>query len=157
MPNLFTLIAAIRDALATDVALTAWCNTNYGQPQSIFVGVDQRKPPNEDDYPCIHLFPLSKASGYDLTEEANGVGLTCGVVNEAETSGLNDKITQLESIPDLETYRGMIIGIVGANVSGGFIDRVTTTYNTIEFFPFALATMQIQITNPYAMGDDPIS
>jgi len=57
------LLTAIRDALAADGALNAWCKAQFGTGATVFLGIDDASPPTPDDYPVVAVMGADQARG----------------------------------------------------------------------------------------------
>ncbi|MFA5436125.1 MAG: hypothetical protein WC372_08825 [Candidatus Neomarinimicrobiota bacterium] len=88
------LLAAIRDALASDTALDTWCRAQFAKPATIFIGIDEKNPPAESDYPLVSLTGVTHDRG-DYTQEISwDVFLGIGVVNETITTSGNKQTAE---------------------------------------------------------------
>ena len=76
------LLIAIRNALATDATLAAWCTENLAATPTIFLGIDDAQPPAEDEYPLIAVVGIEQERGESERELSWSVMLGIGVVNE---------------------------------------------------------------------------
>jgi len=79
------VLQAIRDALAGDAALNAWCVEQFGKAPSVFLGIDENRPPAEEDYPLVALVGIEQVRGQDRRELEWRVFLGVGVVNDEIT------------------------------------------------------------------------
>ena len=62
---------------------------------------------------------------------------------------------QHAGIDHLEAFRKLVeTAVVAAIPTGSRIDLLTIEYETIEFFPFLLASMEFKIAEDYYQGDD---
>jgi len=153
--NMITLLTSLRDAIHDNSATQTWCTTNYTRNHKVYVGIDTRNPPDVDEYPIVHIFPVSKIEGYELDEQEHGIGVTCGLYN-ADTRTVSGKtnVVEYEGIQDIESFRKLIeTAIVGADISNLRIDSINIDFETLEFFPFFLASMDLKIVWPYSQGD----
>lgn len=153
--NMITLLTTLRDAIHDNSATQTWCTANYTRNHKVYVGIDTRKPPAEDQYPIVHIFPVSKIEGYELEEQEHGIGVTCGIYNEdIRTVSGKTNVVELEGIQDIESFRKLVeTAIIGASITDIRIDSLNTDYETIEFFPFFLAGMDFKFVHEYAQGD----
>ena len=84
------VLQAMSNALADDAALNSWCTEQFGKAPSVFLGIDEIRPPAEEEYPVIALVGVEQARGQDRRELEWRVFLGVGVVN--------DEITQSGSL-----------------------------------------------------------
>jgi len=172
-----TLLRAVRNAVKTDGDTATWCRAQYDRVHRVYVGMDVRNPPGSDRYPLVHIFPRSKSSGYDAPQQSVVVGVTCGIHSAAfeqqwtpgwlsSADGWLDssdawliEAIQYAGIEDVETFREYVeAAITGASFTGNiYVAGVDTNYETIEFFPYFLATMEMRFAEHMSMGDDPFT
>ena len=155
--NMTTLINLFRDAIKDNVTIGNWCTANYAKKQTLYKGVDQRNPPAETLYPIVHLYPVSKRVGYDLDQQMHVVGITCGIYDDGHTTTVyaNGTLWEYDGIDDLEAFRKLVETAVAAVIpAGSWIDGLNIEYETIEFFPFLLASMEFSVMTPYHAGED---
>lgn len=135
------ILIAVRDALATDATLTAWCTANLAATPAIFLGIDDVKPPAEDDYPIIAIVGIEQVRGESERELSWSVTLGVGVVNEEiATSGSTRTRTgflQAESLREqMENalYRARIASAVSAgDASSECYHPFYVSYSTMTF------------------------
>lgn len=153
--NITTLLDNIRDAVHDDSDTQSWCTTNYSQNQKVYVGIDERKPPDVDEYPIISLFPNIKDVGYSLEEEVHGISVVCGIYDTSLATTGKTNVVEYQGVSNLEAFRKYVeTAIVGAVSIPQRIDRLDIEYEVIEFFPFFLCSMEITVIDPYYQGDD---
>lgn len=154
--NMTTLIDTLRDAIAGDNTLEAWCNANYSYP-TLYVGIDLDKPPGESDYPVVHLYPVNKHTGYEAEEIEHIVGCSVGIYDatlSTSTQG-NTSIKEYRGISRCETFRKYVEALISGNIpSGKQIDDLQIEYSPPECFPFFLADMRFTISQVLSQGDD---
>ena len=91
-----TLLTSIRDALDSDTALEAWCQAQFAQSATIMLGLDERNPPAEADYPLVSIVGCTQARGDMVRELSWQVFIGVGVVNDTVvTSGSKKTATGL--------------------------------------------------------------
>lgn len=157
--NIITsLIDVLITAISGDNTLINWCNTNYSTPPTIYKGIDLRQPPNEDEYPILHIFPSRKNVGYDLAEKVHAIGLVTGLVNttiNTTTTGDSVVIKEYQGIDDTESFRKLIEDVIVDNVpTDSWVDSLDISYEIIEAFPFFLSFNLFEITEKYCQGDN---
>jgi len=47
------VLETLRDGIANDVTLKAYCQSTYTKDQTVYLGIDKRNPPGEDKTPVI--------------------------------------------------------------------------------------------------------
>jgi len=155
--NMITLLTAVRDGIHDDTATSAWCVTNYSQAHNVYVGVDTRKPPDSDAYPLVHVFPISKGMGFSAEKEDHVIGMTCGIV-DATTRTVSGKarVVELTGIQNIEAFRKLVETAMVAVIAAQSLtaEELLTEYDTVEFFPFFMATMTVTACADYYQGGD---
>jgi len=155
--NMNTLLASLRNAVHDDSDLQSWCASNYSRNHKVYVGVDTRRPPAEDQYPLVYLYPVAKRGGYGLGTQDHVIGAACGLADE-DTRAVSGKtnLVELAGVQHLRTFRKYVdAAILGAELGDLTAGSVEIAFETLDFFPFFLATMEFTFTNEYAQGDDP--
>jgi len=93
-----TLLENIRDHLADDAAIRAWCQTaGYDRP-TIYLGVDENDPPPASAYPVIVIGGFSREDGNSY-EIIYSVDIAVGISNNSVSVSEDRKTV---------TYSGMI-------------------------------------------------
>ena len=153
--NILTLLHNLRDAIADDINIKTWSQTNYTRDHKVYVGIDDRKPPPVSEYPIVHLFPINKISGYELAAQDHGIGATCGIHNEGTTNTGKTNAFELTGIIHIEEFRKLVeTAIINAAVWPVRVEALNIEYETVEFFPFFLATMEFKLAHDYCQGED---
>ena len=153
--NITTLLHNVANAIHDDSSTQAWCTTVYERGHKVFIGIDRRKPPAESDYPLVHVFQVRKSEGYELESQEHVLGVTCGIYDDDSRTVIRDRLTELESIEYIETFRKYVeTAVVGAELSTMRIDELLIEYEVIDFFPFLLAHMEFTFVHDYSSGDD---
>jgi hypothetical protein len=152
-----TLINLFRDTLKDNETIAHFAITNFSQEHTVYKGVDTRNPPPSTHYPLIHLFPVSKQVGYDEEQVSHAVGISCGIYKESvtETNSEHGLLEEYAGIDLLESFRKLVETAVAAVIpAGSWISKLSIEYETIEFYPFLLAGMEITVVTPYHSGQD---
>ncbi len=156
--NLATPLATIRDALANNAAIKVWTQATYTKDHKVYVGIDPRNPPPDTAYPLIALSPADGSEGWSEDVSLYTIGIGCGIIQEAQTTGLAANIVQYAGVMEIEAFRkkveDAITGIVESTL-GGRVDSLKVEYETIEFFPSFLCHMIFTIVKEQSQGDDP--
>jgi len=137
--NFGDMLTTLRDALATDTALTSWANTTYSNSQTVFLGVDDRNPPTDDEYPALHIYPLSRSGELCPGGDRMTIGIAIGVYDiRSYATGTNTKT--LPGIAALEEGISLIKDVIMATTTGeNFVNTLEITYETVDFYPYFLA------------------
>jgi len=158
-PGANTLLISLRNAVHDDSDTQTWCTANYSRNHKVYVGLDTREPPAEDQYPLVYIYPVVERAGYDLDSQDLVIGATCGIVDDdTRTVAGKTNAVELAGVQNIETFRKYVeTAIVGAELGDLMISTVEIAYETIDFFPFFIATMEFTFTDDYAQGDDPFA
>lgn len=139
------LLDAIRDALAADQALIAWCRQQFSKDPGIWLGMDENNPPKADQYPLIAVIGLTQARGDDKRELVWEITLGVALIQEeiVET-GITRTFTgmlQAETLRELAEdalYRARLIGTESDGESATlshyplFLSLSTLTFKTLK-------------------------
>lgn len=104
--DLAETMAAIRDAIKADQAVTAWCQQNYGRQHKVYVGIDEENPPAEADYPLVAVIPAGHKWGLKSRLEEARLIIVCGIVQSAVDIAGN--VIELRGIQEIETFRRLV-------------------------------------------------
>lgn len=135
------LLVSIRNALATDATLATWCTANLAAQPTIFLGIDDVKPPAEDDYPIVAVVGIEQSRGESERELEWSVMLGIGVVNEEIVSSGSMRTRsgwlQAESLREQvenALYRARIASAVSAgDASSECFHPLYVSYSTVTF------------------------
>lgn len=153
-----TLRTTLRDAILGDTATQTWCNTNYGRVHKVYGSIDTREPPAEDQYPIVHIFPITMSGGYDLDRAEYELGVVCGINDSALKTGLDDNAVEYQGVGNIETFRQKVEAAIAAAIPANyFLSEMSADYEVIEFFPFFIVGMRCVITKDYFQGDSPFA
>jgi hypothetical protein len=155
--NITTLINLFRDTLKDNETISHWCETNFSKEHTVYKGMDQRNPPASTEYPLVHLYPVNKRVGSGQDEASHVIGVTCGVYKDSVTTtdATHGVLKEYAGIDLLEAFRKLVENaVVAALPAEASLSMLNIEYETIEFFPFLLASMEFVITIPYVLGTD---
>lgn len=133
------VLQAMSNALADDAALNSWCTAQFGKAPSVFLGIDENRPPAEEDYPVIALVGVEQARGQDRRELEWRVFLGVGVVNDEiiqsgsirTRSGFLQAET-LREVAENALYRARLCDIESAgDASGESYHPLYVSYTTV--------------------------
>jgi len=133
------VLAAIRNAVAADATLTAWCMEQFGKAQTVLLGIDENRPPAEEDYPVVAIAGIEQVRGQARRELEWNVFLGVGVVNaEIAESGNMRTCTgmlQAETLRELAEnalYRARLCDTESAgDASGESYHPLYVSYTTV--------------------------
>ncbi len=91
------ILTEARDALAEDVILAEWCTAQFGKGPLIMLGLDDKNPPDEGDYPLVTIIGIDQERGSSKRETDWRLHLGVGVVN-----------SEIVSTDSVKTFTGML-------------------------------------------------
>jgi hypothetical protein len=140
-----SLTENIVTAIATDTAIAAWCSSAYGRVQTVQLGVDLDRLPEQDSYPIVVVTPLSSREGRALDVESADYVVTCGIVDDAGPVTVGRTVI-FNQIADLDSFRRLVLtAIEGADMSGGYVAEVEAENDPVELFPIFSTNMIVRI------------
>lgn len=121
------ILEAIHASLLADSAMTSWCVAEFGVAPIIWLGVDDRNPPTDSEYPSVtivgveHIRSAATRGSIDWR-----ISIGAGVVNDELVSSGSSRIytgmLQAETLRELAEdalYRAKISGLtVGIDSNG---------------------------------------
>jgi len=120
------IIDTVSSAIAEDEDISAWCVSNFGSEQSVYVGMDGQSPPDPDtDYPVIVITGIRQTRSDSARELSWELEIGAAVKNESASTVGNT--TTYAGLGQAETLREMAenaifragIGTVEARAESG--------------------------------------
>lgn len=160
--------SAIRDALvaavATDAALSAWCNSQHGREVTVFDGIDRMQLPDQGDsasgsvgdYPFVAIDLPEKSQGGASEEETVIASVFCAILDASpyEDSALSN-VKRLPGVAKRDEFRALVLAaIVGADVDNGHVQTVESVNLPVDYFPEFAVDMAVTIARPYAFREN---
>ena len=153
-----TILTDIAQDIALNADLGAWSDVTYGRTHEVFINIDRRNPPGEDDCPYVVLYPISKNVGSGEGVKRHGFEIICCINDDSSRTHAEANITEYEGVQNIETFRKKVETIIdAADLSGAFVETVDIEYETIEMFPFMMAGMVISVHEDWSFGEDPLN
>jgi hypothetical protein len=154
--DITTLITRLSEAIATDTDIAAWCQTTYDSDHSVYVNYDRRHPPGEAA-PAIMLYPTGYSAGRGMPEKRYALEAVIMIHDTAERPGAITTITEYSGVRRIEELREYVqAAIIGADTGDAYLENMDVDYETIEAFPFFMAGMTLNYTEPVTIGTDPL-
>ncbi len=149
-----TLLKSVKEAIHDDGDTQAWCSVNYSRRHKVYVGVDRRKPPDEDDCPLVSVFPIGKIAGMELEVMDHMIGVSC-VLYDADTETVaRDYLVEKEIIGNLIDFTEYVREVItGLSLTGLSVNQIDTEYEVIEAFPYMVASMEVKLSHDYYQGE----
>jgi len=159
--NIFTLLQTIRNQVAEDANIKAWCNLYYSQVHTVYIGMDLNNLPGEGDTPLVYLFPSGKQSGYALEAQPHQIIATCELFNKnyEQVYGF-DNCYEYTGVEHIVGFRKLVENSILAAIStlpAMEASDMETLYSPVEEFPFFQAVDVYTINQRLYQGDDPFS
>ena len=160
-------INSLAEALALDTTIAAWATGLYGKGHKVYVNLDLRNPPAEDDCPYIALYPQGQTYGRETREQMIEIEVVCCLNDSAlvtHTQGEGEEATPIANLVEfagvrrLEEFRRLVekkiatVAIGNAAISAGESD-----YETIDFFPVFMVGQRFTIIDHLCIGEDPLA
>lgn len=147
-----SLTGNIVTAIAADTAIAAWCSSAYGREQTVQLGVDLDRLPEQYLYPIIIVAEISSKEGRILDLESARYIVTCGIADDSDPATSEERIITYDQVDDLETFRRLVLAAVeGADLEGGYVAEIETENDPVELFPIFSTNMIISIHCPTSM------
>lgn len=133
------ILVAVRNALASDATLTAWCTEQFSQAQTVMLGIDENRPPAETDYPVVAIAGIEQVRGQNRRELEWNLFLGVGVVNSEiansgsmyTCTGMLQAETLREHVEDA-LYRARLCDVESAgDASGESYHPLYVSYTTV--------------------------
>ncbi len=149
------LLDAIGRAIASDPDLELFARENYGRPVLVLNRIDERNPPGQEDYPLIHLYPLSRAGEHRVGDDEYTVGFSLGLHDDDPLSPdyLAGNYQVYPAVARLDTMTGLVQaaaerGAAALESEPLFLASLSVEYETVEYYPYFLAEMEMQFIRP---------
>jgi hypothetical protein len=159
--NIVSTIESICQAIAVNSALTSWGTTAYAKSVYVWQNVDPRRFPKEEHCPAVAVYPHEKEAGMGIPDriKRNIICVDCFVFDLSVAA--HATITRLmiyAGLGKLEAMRLLVQAAIEAiDIGNVYIEKIQTTYNTIDEFPIFRATMEIWFAEEMTLGCDPLS
>lgn len=154
MADMNTLLQALRDGIAADSATKTWCTTNYTRNHKVYVGLDQENPPEDDAYPIVSVYPLSKSAGNDVERKSHQFGVMLGVYDTSLATVDKTNVVEYNGVQRIEAFRRLVAAAVNAALTTVRITETEITYEALELFPYFLCEQQFTCVEETEFGDD---
>jgi len=137
------MLKLVRNTIAADVPLAAWCQTNYSRGISVYLGFnDDKDALDATGYPLVEIYSSTRIRGADKHRDVWDLELSVQVENETEET-ISNGITytgfihaeELRELVENALYRAKIANIDSIGASGNFSN-----------FPMFEAVTKIRIT-----------
>ncbi len=152
-----TLIDTAAVALAEDSQLQDWADTNYERPVTVFVNIDERDPPGEDQMPCVVIVPAEKTVGYGRSEKSHRIIVVAWLIDETRQELAEGRIVKFAGAARIETMRKRIENVIADLDLGDadpLLEQILIEYDTVTQFPLFEAAMTITLTESVTLGSN---
>lgn len=99
------MIESVRDILAADTDVNAWCQANFGRGLTVYVGIDEAQPAPPEDYPLAALVDLRARAGNAANRRTWELLLGLGVI--AETVSVTGNVHTYTGLLQAEELRDL--------------------------------------------------
>lgn len=154
--NINELIDRIIEEIAIDPATRQFCESNYARAHKVYVNLDDRNWPSDEDTPYLAIFPDSKSVGHTQSNKGHVLECLCCIYDDTgRQHPWIDNIFQYQGVYRVEEFRKHTeTAITKADLVGGVIESIDVDYDVISSFPFHFASMIISISEPVTIGSD---
>jgi len=97
------VLTTIRDIIANDQTLKDWCKAKFYQEHTVFLGVDEDNPPDDENYPVIAL-SYPRLSHGDRSRIVIEIDMAAGIINEEIEEDSTGRIKTMAGIIDAENF-----------------------------------------------------
>ena len=91
------LLSLIQETLADDMAVNAWCLDIFGKVPTVFLGMDEENPPDQDHYPVIMILDCRETRGRHSRARSWSVEIGVGIVQP-----------EILAVPQRRIYSGFL-------------------------------------------------
>ncbi len=154
MADMNALIQALRDGIADNSAVKAWCQATYGKDHKVYLGIDQDNPPAETAYPLVSLYPLSKKGGLFEERKTHEFGVSLGIYDSTLAAGGKTNVIEYNGVQRIEAFRKLISAAISAALTTVRIIGSESTYEALELFPYFLCVQDFTCDEETEFGDD---
>ena len=125
------ILTSIRDLIAESEALENWCKAKFYQAHTVYLGIDENTPPDDDEYPVIALsFP--RIVHGDRSRYVYEIDMAAGVINEDIEEDSTGRIKTMSGMLDAEEF----IFMAEETVFKGYLGKVTFKREHMQFSMF---------------------
>lgn len=146
-----TLSEKIAQGIAENGSIANWCLDKYEQWQTVQLGIDLDRLPDEGEYPIVMVAQVSGLEGKAVAMESVVVVVTCGIADESDPVTV-DHLKKFNQVNDLEAFRKLVLAAIeAADLSGGYVEQVQVENDPVEMFPIFSTNMIVTIKYPAPM------
>ena len=150
-----SLIDSLVNSIATDTALTAWCNSTYNKAHTVFVSFDERVLPGESDCPFVVVYPVQKQVGQSRGVKSHHVEIDCCIFDESLRTFTPGNITGYAGVQRIEQFRKLVeTAVTSTSLTNCLFDGLDVEYDVISQFPFHQCGMLFEINEKSRVGTD---
>lgn len=91
--------------LSNDDMIKDFCNKNFNKNASFFLGVDEKKPPSQEDLPLILLYPEATSNPDDRAISSK---IFVGTAIENDACTTSNKITKMAGFKTIEQFENLV-------------------------------------------------
>ena len=142
----------LADRLSNDKDIVAWCVEKFGRGPTIFLGIDENAPPEQDDYPSIAISGVSRAMTQNHYQKSWDIGIGIGIYEETISSS---EIAHGSATVILKKFDGFLlaeafIDLIEKCIIRKFKVTFQGEHSTVSYYPlfvsYTTATIE-QIVN----------
>lgn len=138
------------NALQASQPIQNFCSTQYNKVPNIFVGMNGKNPPTDNDCPMIILYPGSKSEGLELQKFTYKLAVNWTIYQSAVS--VTNNVTEFNGVTECDTL-GQLIYLELAQLSpDNPINVIRYNIEPVAYFPRFPGRMDITIKIPSING-----
>lgn len=139
-----------KNAIKNSSEIDNYCNSKYQKPITIFVGMDMKNKPVDNDFPIVIIRPGVKIEGEDEVEFRYSISASWGIINENVTAV--DNVKELDGIKECDELGQLIFEELSKINTNYPLSTVEYEINPIDYFPMIAGEMLIELTVTPTIG-----
>ena len=158
MLDTYTILDAIAKAVAGYATLSTWSNTIYGNGVTVSINYQKAEPPGDSDCPYCVVYPIAEEKGQNRRERIFTVALLLDIYDTEVDTRSEANITEYKGTERLKIfYQYCLTAIKAISALREAQIAVYTEFDVTSMYPLHEAAVRLDITETWAMGDNPLS
>lgn len=153
--SLTAIAGKLANAFAASTAIASYCVAAYSSGPHIFVGINGKNPPTENDCPYILVLPNQKTEGPQLEEHIYSLTIGWGIKDDTTTvttaTATAVTITTLDALTAADAI-GQLLYAACESAGAYPPSQISYQLEGIEFYPQVVGRMELEIRVTPCMG-----